>query len=43
MLCQWVLQLLQTYSRYNKGRVNVQAAPALRQEATSESYRFASP
>lgn len=41
MLCGWVLHLLQTYSHYNKGRVSVQTAASLRQEATSESYRSA--
>lgn len=39
MMCHWVLHLLQTYSSYNKGRVTVQAAASLRQQAVGESYR----
>ena len=40
VMCHWVLELLQTYSSYNKGRVNLQTAPSLRQSALGESYRY---
>lgn len=40
VMCHWVLHLLQTYSSYNKGRVSVLTAPALRQDAVGESYRY---
>lgn len=39
VMCHWVLHLLQTYSSHNKGRLNVQTAASLRQDAVGESYR----
>ena len=40
VMCHWVLHLLQTYSSHNKGRVTVQTATSLRQDAVGESYRY---
>ena len=40
MMCRWVLHLLQTYSGTNKGRVSIQPAASLQQEAVGEAYRW---
>eukprot|EP00891_Asterochloris_glomerata_P009020 jgi/Astpho2/9020/fgenesh1_pg.00133_%23_51_t len=38
-VCQWVLQLLQQYSRHHLGERSVQLSQRLQQEAVADSYR----
>ena len=42
-VCQWVLQLLQQYSRHHLGERSVQLSQRLQQEAVADSYRWAVP
>ncbi|KAK9812956.1 hypothetical protein WJX72_006385 [[Myrmecia] bisecta] len=39
VLCQWVLQLLQLYSKYNLGLISVQTGKRLQEEAATGAYR----